>query len=116
MSEFTSGPWVVVGLEDLAERGIDDLMIVAAQVGPDESGRLGELYIVNVGGREPTPIAVTDRTDINVANAKLIAAAPDLYEACRSVIGAFRRDSADDVERTEHEVLRAALEKAGWEG
>lgn len=54
----------------------------------------------------------TDREDQETI-ARLIAAAPDLLEACQLVIGSMKWDREDDTSREVVRRLTAALSKAG---
>jgi len=74
MAGYTPGPWAIIGEKDLLEDGMDDLMVVALQVGPDVEE--DDIYIVNVGQSPVACINESGHSAINLANAKLIAAAP----------------------------------------
>lgn len=104
-TKWTPGPWRI----DEANR-----TLVARLVGGEYE------YICSV---DPEEFSVSDMTDEeNRANATLIAAAPELYEALEDLLGYFRSGNAVDVERATikanaPEVLaaRAALKKARGE-
>lgn len=85
MSRHTPGPWRIVGEDDLPKH--DDLMVVAFDVtAPGEDPP--ELYVCNIGsdgGRYGaiSPVEAGERWPVSLANARLIAAAPDLLAACK---------------------------------
>ena len=118
MADPTPGPWSVIGFEDLPD--VDDLMIVAFDVAaPGE--RPPELYICNIGsdgGRYSAfaPVEAGPQWPASLANARLIAAAPDLLAACKAI--ELHIASDHPVTDNEHPYLtavrqlRAAIAKA----
>lgn len=83
MSAHTPGPWQVIGEDALPAS--DDLMIVAFDISGDNEGADG-IYVCNVGsdgGRygSVAPVAAESWWPVSLANARLIAAAPDLLAA-----------------------------------
>lgn len=90
VARFTPGPWEVFHAE---RPGIDaatcEQSIVIYGEGDDEAG---------IGGDGP---------EESLANAYLIAAAPELFEACKAALGAFERNDAID-----WSILSRALAKA----
>ena len=101
MSKFTKGPWYVWA--DLNGR---------ANVGPSPNYSVAEMWNTPLEGQE--------------ANARLIAAAPDLYEALRGVMDVIRKHKeiygyekqhyVIDMSGPEFAAADAALAKADWEG
>jgi hypothetical protein len=86
--EYTPGPWVIDGLFD-ADTGVDILAV------EDPSRREDGVKICEV-----LPF-VEDWTELEIANAHLIAAAPELLEALKAVwnlieCGQLRRNTSDD--------------------
>ena len=77
----TPPPWKIVGESDLPE--IDDLMIVASQVGPDWEGE--DIYICNIGPDFSPLKPVEGISEQNLANARLIAAAPEMFELLKQI-------------------------------
>jgi hypothetical protein len=71
MSEFTPGPWRAISWEEKAIRIVPD-----AYIGP-----VGEVF-----GHKGQPMQ---------ANANLIAAAPELYEACEEALATFEEMQTD---------------------
>lgn len=109
LASHTPGPWTIYGLKDLPQ--IDDLMIIAAQVGPDNTGE--ELYICNIGP-DIAPLGTTDATPQNIANASLIAAAPDLLAACRSFVDWLEREDKGFPRRLERGTPAGEAEWRIW--
>ena len=103
MSKHTPGPWKfeILWAGFSAIRGRDGQLIFGVAAG-DNSERRPKLEIE--------------------ANARLIAAAPDLLEALRQMLAAFQCDMdsyADDPDAWQHEVweaARAAIAKAKGKG
>jgi hypothetical protein len=123
MSEkHTPGPWHVWGEADLREHNIEDLVIVASQVAVEEQTDENSLYVCNVG----SPVApISGHTGgVGLANARLIAAAPELLEACEGWMNFLeelaRDEDPDDplpkarnaFHRERIEKTRAAIAKA----
>src|SRR5262245_27459469 len=73
MSAHTPGPWLVKGWS--RDDGQGDLQVGAERCGP---GCISALVV----SQGDTPGAFSEQD----ANARLIAAAPELLEACRSVV------------------------------
>ena len=109
MADPTPGPWSVIGFEDLPD--VDDLMIVAFDVAaPGE--RPPELYICNIGsdgGRYSAfaPVEAGPQWPASLANARLIAAAPDLVAALKGLM-----DSEAEMCKAAREAAVAAIAKA----
>lgn len=89
-AEFTPGPWTALGTDfdgfDIYRRA------------PNEPGGLGE-HIAEIDHEDAT----------DIANARLIAAAPDLYEALEQI--AAKAGRMDDI----GPIAEAALKKARGE-
>lgn len=84
----TPGPWAIIGEKDLLEDSINDLMIVAFQVGPDMED--DDIYIVNVGNEGAIAcIEENEHSKVDLANARLIAAAPQFLAERKKLIGAL---------------------------
>ena len=87
MAEHTPGPWGIIGEEDLPK--YDDLVVIAFDVSaPGEFPP--SLYICNIGsdgGRYMSlaPVEAGPQWPVSLANARLIAAAPDLLAACKAI-------------------------------
>lgn len=96
MADHTPGPWHVIGFEDLPD--VDDLMIVAFDVAaPGEHPP--DLYICNIGsdgGRYGSlaPVEAGPQWPVSLANARLIASAPDLLAALKAVLDVGAADAA----------------------
>ena len=73
------------------------------------------LEITNECGQEAPIISISDIHDKNIANANLIAAAPDMYEAlldcCGECVDTFESDSACRVCSVGHALRKARGEK-----
>jgi len=82
--KHTPGPWYVIGEDDYRNHSIDDFM-VCAQVGPDPGD--GDLFITNIGPQ--CQLVQSEYGEINLANARLIAAAPDLLDALHAASAAL---------------------------
>lgn len=115
MADPTPGPWSVIGFEDLPD--VDDLMIVAFDVAaPGE--RPPELYICNIGsdgGRYSAfaPVEAGPQWPASLANARLIAAAPELLDALQSLLARVSSDIiANQCWHEEQRAARAAIAKA----
>lgn len=78
-TKHTPGPWYILGEDDYHSDRIDDFMI-CAQVGPERHEK--DLFITNIGA--PIQLVHSDYGEQNLANARLIAAAPDLLAAAQS--------------------------------
>jgi hypothetical protein len=71
----TPGPYTLVGEKDYEENGIDDFMVLAAQVGPDSSADYGDdIYICNVGSLSVKEIDEGTAAKQSLANGKFMAA------------------------------------------
>lgn len=94
MSEHTPGPWTIVGEKDLPK--IDDLMIVASQVGSDAEDE--GLYVCNIGTELAAVVGYPDAVSAtNLANARMIAAAPDLFSLCEELLAYIQGVSPDSI-------------------
>ncbi len=83
MSKHTPGPWKVI-------RDGNDLSVRSAN--SRDTGKITHLDIAeNIGGLRPGP-DFTDRSEAK-ANARLIAAAPDLLEALQRLVKAVDPES-----------------------
>lgn len=86
-AQHTPGPWQIVGEADLPD--VDDLMIVAFDIGPSSEG--SDLFICNLGSNGGefsvcAPVDAGDKWPVSLANARLIAAAPELLEAVKEAL------------------------------
>lgn len=99
MSKHTPGPWRVFICDDGGQWSGWPLSINAVD---DE-----DKSIVRPGGQYPYEWDATMSQHEAIANARLIAAAPELLEACKSALGAFERNDAIDWDD-----LAAAIAKA----
>ena len=114
MADPTPGPWHVIGFEDLPD--VDDLMIVAFDVAaPGEAPP--ELYICNIGsdgGRYSAlaPVEAGGDWPVSLANARLIAAAPDLLAALIAVLKVIDRADDRGCPAGALEMARAAIARA----
>jgi hypothetical protein len=110
-AKFTPGPWAYIGEDD------DDFVVYA-----------GEQYVTNVGGERIRPVqfpvdGVVAFDVRDQANARLVAAAPDLYEVAKIALsyadeameagGGLER--CDIGLRVDYETCCAALAKARGE-
>ena len=93
MSEHTPGPWVVCPIQK------EDLLH-SRKVGTGPEGWLG---VAQAHG---------DTQEEADANARLIAAAPDLLEACRIALVYLESDADDQQEREDWAQIRVAIHKA----
>ena len=113
MSEHTPGPWEVI-CNDMSN--ISSYVIVRIA---DNLPIAGTIFATNT--TDPT---VTMTAEEEFANAKLIAAAPDLLEACLSILnteGAARigceSKAMEGLDWKYHyNKVRAAIKKSGWTG
>lgn len=108
MSKHTPGPWVAVGT-DPAEGG--NWFWIKAQPAPVMRGFTKEIGVVNGSQDDPE----------QQANARLIAAAPELLEALRDLLlHAYITDvdpaDVDEEDRARESRARAAIAKATGEG
>ncbi len=104
MSAHTPGPWKAVALDTGARIQSDETNFKGrpvAWVGPNDTIQLP-------GGK------VMERMDAEAkANARLIAAAPDLLEALRNILEIGKRDTSNPKYDGYFEAARAVLAKAG---
>jgi hypothetical protein len=98
---FTPGPWVVDGDGSEEERGGAFAIRMAAH------GRLGIASIWHESGGDPKGSPTAE------ANARLVAAAPDLFEALRHLSGLFASLHPNHAEWGDYQAALAALTKAG---
>lgn len=109
MTEFTKGEWTITNGTMIFARCIggcrleEDAFLLAQIRGWGHLQYLGEDKAI----------------EIQEANARLIAAAPDLYDACKRMLGAMRCDELncgrvfdDDLRKEVKEKAEAALAKA----
>lgn len=71
MMPHTPGPWHVWGEDDWWESQTDDLVVVAD---------VGDMFVCNMGP-PVSPLEADTAKSPNLANARLIAAAPEMLEA-----------------------------------
>lgn len=108
-AKFTPGPWEVV---DRRQAPLKNIAIVRQGV------KIGEVSSVHqrdylAGFKDDRDSQAADAIDaIGLANAHLIASAPDLYEALTAAIKATEDDDIDAFYDA-LEIARAALTKAG---
>jgi hypothetical protein len=99
-TKFTPGPWHHIGEDD------DDFVVYA-----------GDEYVTNVGCHSIAPVAFPDENGVvafdvlTQANARLITAAPDLYEALKDCVEALSYTEAGP----RIDAARAALAKVRGE-
>ena len=94
MSEYTPGPWSKVIAKGFDFSGFADPLIITVDHGDDSV----------------TPICIlspNEFTGAREANAHLIAAAPDMYEALKKVALAQRRDHFYDLAEIDRIIARA---------
>lgn len=103
-TKFTPGPWCVGHTEK--PKGPYQGPRVPVHVGAFEN-RGNCFAIVYHGGRGATQATVEDAE----ANARLIAAAPDLFAACVAALE-FAEESGEDLGANHWPDLRAAIERA----
>lgn len=99
MSNYTPGPWTAVHAT------------VAAQIDVMEIAEVAYMRVIPASGGWPTA-----RTPEN--DARLIAAAPELLEACKLIVSVFDAlppTSAARTERLQINAARAAIAKATGE-
>jgi hypothetical protein len=94
MSKHTPGPWQI-------KSDYEPLTIIGNVDGPDD----GQYHYTPICEVEPTLFP-----DENAANARLIAAAPDLLAALECVMSLYGDGFADDVKATVRAALRDASE------
>jgi hypothetical protein len=102
-AQYTPGPWIVA-----ADNWGSPIIGT-----PGETHPLGFLIVEGIYGPPHTSEAAKATAG---ANARLIAAAPDLLAACRAML-AWSEDirkyfGVDDMLGSEHDMARAAIEKA----
>lgn len=104
--KFTPGPWV----ETLETRSCDICTIysVSPRSTPEPEAQCW-LYII-------APESLYRDEQEQDANARLIAAAPDLYEALAEMVSTYREGGPDDSEPSMVRAALAALAKARGEG
>jgi len=116
MSKHTLGPWEVY--EHPVATPHDAKLELSAQVDATEFQPV--LYMISAGGPEnPKAPAITGCGPTSKANAHLIAAAPDLLEACEEAVQFFIHFAKHDPELAsrygvddEAAPIRAAIRKA----
>ena len=111
-AEHTPGPWRIYGLKDMTERGIDDLMVVASQIGPEDGDGSYGAFITNVGPTRGLVYGEPKLMAVNLANARLIAAAPDLLKAAVEGANALAREARGSPGARAAKQLRAAITRA----
>jgi hypothetical protein len=103
-TKWTKGPWMVGSYKGVLNGDIHEaLSIWPPDAVQGKSGR----HVCLIG-----PLAVMD--DLDIANAQLIAAAPELYEALELAWPALRRCGYSDDSR-EIKAIEAAMTKARGE-
>ena len=115
MATNTPGPWAVFGEDDLP--GVDDMMIVAFDISaPGTDEEPPNMFVCNVGSGGGqygaiAPVEANDRWPVSLANARLIAAAPRLLEACELALAARLKThgSDDNVAQSLHQAVAEAL-------
>jgi hypothetical protein len=115
-AQFTPGPWEVVGQDDHSDVDrADDCVMITGQA--DAQGLVEVALVYTIDSFDPDGWSVEDRPATAAeyeANARLIAAAPDLYAAAKAFIVADDEQAAlstMDVHQM-FNALRAAVEKA----
>lgn len=89
----TPGPWQIIGEDDLPDH--DDLMIVAFDVAAPEETPEISMFVCNIGsdgGRFGSfaPADAGERWPVSLANARLIAAAPEMLALLEQIIPAVQ--------------------------
>ncbi len=92
--KHTPGPWFV------KEQGFPDIRVAA----PPEDDEYDYYIVAEIAFNDDSTVDDIDEEDL--ANARLISAAPDLFEACRRAAGHVNESEVENL-------LAAALEKAG---
>lgn len=102
---YTPGPWRVDGTKTLGAYGV--WTDYTTHPGHDNDGYASQ--ICSMCPTQDTGILQEQRD----ANARLIAAAPDLFESCKKLLSAFEGTKlSDSLIRTETDAIRAAIAKA----
>ena len=112
-AKHTPGPWQIGGEADLPD--VDDLMIVAFDIGPSSEG--SDLFICNIGSNGGefgvcAPVDAGDKWPVSLANARLIAAAPELLAVLKELEDSVDYWSEYDVPLGIVNRIRAAIAKA----
>lgn len=101
MATHTPGPWSIIGEDDLPDH--DDLVVVAFDVSaPETDEQPPGIFICNIGSNGGqygalAPVEAGDKWPVSLANARLIAAAPGLLDACEVALAdRLRTHHGDD--------------------
>lgn len=114
MASHTPGPWAIFGEDDLPDH--DDLMIVAFDISaPETDEEPPNMFVCNIGSGggqygSLAPVEANDKWPVSLANARLIASAPRLLEACELALAArLKTHGGDDhVVQTLHQAVAEA--------
>ena len=110
-NKFTPGPWSVSDHIE-TRSGENKRLAIMARVGPVRFENVAMVWS-NIGpvGRKLRALGFIT-PEQSVANASLIAAAPDLYAACEAMLNYFETNGTLQEEREARKLARAALAKA----
>jgi hypothetical protein len=111
MSKHTPGPWYAEPINDEED-------VFCAIFGPSVLNAAEEVEIAVLRASDPQPGHSAYRDNEGQANARLIAAAPDLLAACRHAmnVGEIKYKTCA-LSSYSHDILKAAIAKAeGREG